>query len=486
MIKQTSIKNTVYLLGVIVLLLTMIFSFVTVGSAKADSAVTYSDALSDLKKADNFDVGLYPLNAKDYSLKVIQVAESSANELFVYVYQPCARSKELTATSINISTAIEDIKYRNYKLRLVSSVSVFYKYVVEDLTVDTSVPMRSYSISSIYRAFDKSIDSELDNGNMLTEVNYDVSKQYYLGSVNGETFCKAVDLETITITDKFVGMVRYLQGYHLFGSSSCDSHFVAFNTDKPIDKLLEADVYYSSQKYRFVNNTPVIDWLFPDELKFLSDVEDNYVSLDYTQKVETDVNGFGAVSYKWDRIETVEQFIEENTQMKEVFSGAVLNVKVASYITEEGKQALKGKKWVLRFAETPLSVNTTASTHVDTYGTAVGNVTILRLKFEYDGVTYNMGVIDNKQTGAVDENGVNKPINKEDLKVELTEAGKWVLIVVAVILVILAIVFFPYTIKLVVGLGKGLWAILKAIWWLICLPFRGIAALINKIKDGRG
>ena len=102
MTKQTSIKNTVYLMGVIVLLLTMIFSFVTVGSANADSAVTYSDALSDLKKADNFDVGLYPLNAKDYSLKVIQVAESSANELFVYVYQPCARSKELTATSINI------------------------------------------------------------------------------------------------------------------------------------------------------------------------------------------------------------------------------------------------------------------------------------------------------------------------------------------------------------------------------------------------
>ena len=47
-----------------------------------------------------------------------------------------------------------------------------------------------------------------------------------------------VDIETITITDKFVGFVRYKDGFKLY-VGACDSHFVAFNTDKPIDKLLE-------------------------------------------------------------------------------------------------------------------------------------------------------------------------------------------------------------------------------------------------------
>ena len=42
-----------------------------------------------------------------------------------------------------------------------------------------------------------------------------------------------VDIETITITDKFVGFVRYKDGFKLY-VGACDSHFVAFNTDKPI------------------------------------------------------------------------------------------------------------------------------------------------------------------------------------------------------------------------------------------------------------
>ena len=57
-----------------------------------------------------------------------------------------------------------------------------------------------------------------------------------------------MDIETIVVTDKFVGFVRYKDGFKLY-VGACDSDFVAFNTDKPIDKLLEADVYYTTQSY---------------------------------------------------------------------------------------------------------------------------------------------------------------------------------------------------------------------------------------------
>jgi len=57
---------------------------VTAFAAETD----YTDALEDLQKDENFNVEEYPDNAKDYSIQVIQIAESTAGELFIYTYQP--------------------------------------------------------------------------------------------------------------------------------------------------------------------------------------------------------------------------------------------------------------------------------------------------------------------------------------------------------------------------------------------------------------
>ena len=201
--------------------------------------ITYSDVLSDLGKDSSFDKTNYPANATDYSLRVIQLAESVNKELFVYVYQPSG--DKVKASSINISTTINDeISYYNYKLKLLNSNGTLYKYLVQDLTVKTDA-VRYYAISSIYRPFDAEIDTQASGGNTITEVNFDVSKQYAFGTINGKPYVNCVDIETIVVTDKFVGFVRYQDGFKLY-LSACDSHFVAFNTDKQMDKLLEADV----------------------------------------------------------------------------------------------------------------------------------------------------------------------------------------------------------------------------------------------------
>lgn len=425
--------------------------------AATSSNTLYTNVIDDLKKDSSFKPSNYPENAKDYGLQVIQLAESADKELFIYVYQPSGQTKNFTACSVNISTTINDnISFINYKLQKLNSNGVFFKYKVSDFTVKTE-PTRYYAISSIYRPFDESIDKPASDGNTVTEVNYNVSKQYCFGEINGKPYVNCVDIETIVVTDKFVGFVRYKDGFKLY-VGACDSHFVAFNTDKPIDKLLEADVYYTMQKYSW-SVVPL-----QGEKETFGEKSENYAYLKYTDKVEHTGGGLFAGTYKWDRIETTQQFIAENDLTQNVYSGAIIDVSVANKITDEGKAALQGKKWVLRFAETSYSLSgypSTGSTFENT--TLVGDVTILRLKFETDGITYNLGTIDNKQTGS------DKPINSEIFEIIINNRGKRILAILAAILLLIILApLLPYIIKFVVC--------------VISLPFKVITALFKGIK----
>ena len=93
-----------------------IFSMVQISNLGA-KAEGYSGVLQDLQKDKSFQVGNYPLNGQDYSLQLIQVAESTDKELFLYVYQPSGETKNFTASSVNFSTTInENISFLNYKL----------------------------------------------------------------------------------------------------------------------------------------------------------------------------------------------------------------------------------------------------------------------------------------------------------------------------------------------------------------------------------
>ena len=425
--------------------------------AATSSNTLYTNVMDDLKKDSSFKPSNYPENAKDYGLQVIQLAESADKELFIYVHQPSGQTKNFTACSVNISTTINDnISFINYKLQKLNSNGVFFKYKVSDFTVKTE-PTRYYAISSIYRPFDESIDKPASDGNTVTEVNYNVSKQYCFGEINGKPYVNCVDIETIVVTDKFVGFVRYKDGFKLY-VGACDSHFVAFNTDKPIDKLLEADVYYTMQKYSW----SVVP--FQGEKETFGEKSENYAYLKYTDKVEHTGGGLFAGTYKWDRIETTQQFIAENDLTQNVYSGAIIDVSVANKITDEGKATLQGKKWVLRFAETSYSLSgypSTGSTFENT--TLVGDVTILRLKFETDGITYNLGTIDNKQTGS------DKPINSEIFEIIINNRGKRILAILAAILLLIILApLLPYIIKFVVC--------------VVYLPFKAIAALFKGIK----
>lgn len=414
----------------------------------------YTDVLSDLRKDENFDESQYPSETDNFSLSVIQIAESSDKELFVYVYQPADSAIDLLATEIRLSTNAPDdeaVSYKDYELSLVSTKGVFDKYKVKDFTVLTDT-VRYYSIVQVVRKWDKSIDDDLPAGNTASTVPCEVSQKWEVSTVDSETTYRMLTLETITITDKFVGYVRYDEGFKLY-VDSCDSHFVAFNTDRNMDKLLEADLTYVSRKY--------IDTIgiFSDGVPTYEEPLTIFKTLSYTDKASNEGDGLFGKKYMWERIQKTEDFLSETDGTDNVT------------ITKEGAAAFENTAWVLRFAETSFkNVSSGAVGSSTSYGTEVSDVTILRLKFETESKTYNLGVVDNKQTGDSSPVVTVKPA---DPWVQFKKMLKKLFAAIAIGIAVFVLGFVVFL------FGRP---IVDFLWGLIKLPFKLIGKLFKKKK----
>lgn len=358
-----------YLIVFLLLISCLFSSFIgsNINSVHAEDVV-YTNVLEDLHSDKTFDKANYPLKSNDYSIQVIQVAESVNNELFVYTYQPSANVK---ASSISISTIIgEEPDYYNYKLGFINSNGVFYKYKVNNFELKTD-EVRRYEISAIYRPFNNILDDKPTDDNTTNEVAFKVGKIWTAQTINNKVTYDCIDIEMIEITDKHVGLIRYYNGFKLY-QSSCDSHYIAFTTDKQIDRLLSAEVFYTSRKAVETVN------IFGTHTDYGTTIEDK-VKLNYDEIVSNTADGWFGDKHTWNRIEKVSEFVLNEDLQKE---------------TEE---ILNNKQWVLRFLETDY-ISTVASVTFNTF-TEVREVTILQLTFETEGVTYNLGVVDNKQSG---------------------------------------------------------------------------------------
>ncbi len=440
----------------------------------------YTNVMEDLKMDTNFDAMDYPVKQNDYSLSVIQLAESSDKEIFVYVYQPNQEYGKYVASTINISTSLHNRdKIKNYKLTLLNYDGVFQKYLVNGLKAQEG-ETRYYDVVSIYRVFDENIDEGLpdDNENTIDEVVFKVAQQYTIKTAeDGNVYISmtATEFETIAVTSKYVGFMRYKDGWHFFPNnySMCDSHFVAFSTDKPIDKLYEIDVAYTTQTYLFaMMGAPNYNIIGP---VFMPENPEDYVQYAYLNWEQQGVytgDGLFAHSYKWNVIETAEDFIKnENENMDNMFSMGIFNIGTRNKMTAEGLADIQNQQWVVRFAETEYRKVTTGDSSSESY-TIVGDVSILRLAFETDGVYYDLPVIDNKQTG----DG-----NPDNVQTTVFEIADWFKILLAILLLILLLVvlwpILPIVFNIIWWLIK---AVIKFAWWLICLPFRLFNSVFKK------
>ena len=154
--------------------------------------------------------------------------------------------------------------------------------------------------------------------------------------------------------------------------------------------------------------------------------------------------------------------------------------------TDESLGFLKDKEWVLRFTETHYREDSTTSYTKRNYA-VISNVSVLRLLFETDGVPYNLGVVDNKQTGSSEPDFIISPtLDVEDW---LAEVLAWIVgCNLLAFFVFVILIFCPWIISLIgkciafvlKWIVKILLWILKGIWFVISFPFKLIGKLFKR------
>lgn len=438
------------------------------GVAFAATSV-YSDVLEDLQKDESFDKNDYPINQTDYSLELIQIAESSTGELLAYVYQPSAGAKGILTKKIRIKYPNSDT-YNDYDLTLLSKNGVFYKYKVDGYVTDyDSATERVYEVVQIMRSASADLgDKVLDeNNNTITYVPYPVGWTFYAKATSdGNVIYGKEKDKSITVTDKYCGQLLFENAGNSFTAGLLGSveygmlHFIAFNADITIDELYQADVSYTIDVYEdYLNKVMgVIQTEYKD--KVISS-ERLSKTLSY-ETVGTYQGDFLSHKYTWKEIMSCEDFINNVCTQSSAFFN--------SSLTEKGSEEISDKAWVLVLGATGIT-NISRSTGVGNYESrytrsCLTDETILRLEGKSNGVLFNLGVVDNYQTG----DGI--PDNKEDYGVnekwwkewweDMQEWFRYIFIFLAsVILVVLIVILAPPIAKL-----------LKFIFKIITAPFR--------------
>ena len=171
-------------------------------------------------------------------------------------------------------------------------------------------------------------------------------------------------------------------------------------------------------------------------------------------------------NFEWNRIQTVDEFIS-GEDSERLYEGAIFDVTTYNKISDESREYLNSCKWVLRFAETEYMVNKNATGVVNWNRYIVGNVTILRLKFVTAGVTYNLGVVDNMQTGS------SIPSNVSGTEVTLSdEFSEFLTALLIIVAIVILIVLSPIVFKAI-----------KLIFQILFAPFKALFGGKSKSKS---
>lgn len=436
-----------------------------------------SNVLEDLRKDPGFTIEDYPFDANDKTINVIQIAEGSGGELFIYTYQPSQQTTYLVASSINISKQKNnnlEISFPNYKLKLVSCTGVFCKYRVEGFELEKTV-VRYYNISNILRPFEYLLD-KLPAVGSESEVPNAVGQLWTVRTVGDNVEYDNTVSDVVTITKKYVGFLHYLDGMTTSGvpgiyggikAQHTIRNFVAFSTDRAIDQLKQVELQYALAdcSYEYCANP------FHGEYKnYVNKTKSEPVTQDPVvisadEKDENVLHGWFGDKYRWDKIQSTSDFLaEQDNQSYELMNS-------------DGVSSIEGTQWVLNFYKETREVTGNANiadNHLFCNYKQVSDVIILRLMFEHDGESYNLGVVDSKMTGD------DKPLNGNEPLIDLLPTWAIVLIIIGVALVVLIVLAIIFPI-----FGKVLLMILKGLLLVISAPFRLIGRAIENRKRNK-
>ena len=473
-----------YLFGALFLSLLFVFQTAIIPAKADENAVVYTDVLEDLQKDETFDVEQYPAVADDYSLQVIQIAESVNNELFVYVYQPSDTLVDVVASHISMYNGYsengKDFSPRLYDLTLLNSNGVFDKYLVNDYVVSSEME-RWYNIVSIYRFPIDGIDTNIANGT-TDKLGYSVGQQWRFYYFNDVLNVEMGTFKTLSIDIVTADNVIYNNGLTIGNLAGlykrASSHFVCFNVEEYIiEHIYDADVTFLSRPVTTYSGIGV-----PDDS--YGEWERQTVTLYDNDTATFNGSGFLGKTYTWNRISRSEDFVSnlENQNVK---------------FNEASRNAILSSQWTFAFCETERDLSSVSGWTISSF-TEVAEVTILRLHFvDVTGNYYNLGTVANIVTEDDVPAGEGDPV-EDAIEELLAKFDSWLKIIgiaiaciaVGVVLVFLVSILWPVLWPLIVAVGKGLvkWIakgiafVFKAIWVIITLPFVLIGKLFGR-KD---
>ena len=431
----------------------------------------YSSILKDLEKDPLFKIADYPSIADDYSLDVVQIAESVDGELFVYVYNPSDATVEVEAAKINMSLQhYEDRSpsYQLYDLTLVSTSGTLDKYVVNDFTVSDD-DYRYYNIAGIYTPFNENIhDSAQQDDDVINYVVSSVGKCFAAYTYNEKLIYECVDVDVVEVDIKSTGSIRYSEGIKSLGVNATDSHFVAFSIDNyDVKRIYDATITYTLYDHYYTIGSGI------DPTPYLSNYRTVTDDIYEWERGNVDGSWLFGYDYNWKRIQTIAEFnvmLQDNTN---------------EYI-DVNQEQLNGSEFVFLFTETDYEVVIGAASGTVSYSsTRVDDVAILRLHFATPTNTYNLGVVSNilSDDGEPDfEVGTGDNIQNwgEDAYEDLE-------IILSIILLLALIVALPHIIKFIksiyYGIRDGITTVIEFVVAIFVTPFELLGSLFGGGKS---
>ncbi|MDE5563214.1 MAG: hypothetical protein K2J01_06710 [Clostridiales bacterium] len=463
---KKQVKNSyLCVLLMLLLLVLMLVSGWFISPAFADTE-RYTGVLDDLHKDSTFSVDEWIDKSKHKVTEVMQIAISSDKELFIYVHQ-VGDIRDFTYVVMNIALFSTELDFKSYELEKVDWNGKFFKYKVIDFKVADS-DIQKYCISRL----DYPVDSKPNGSQVVTYDSVSIGQIWTVTQINDKYEYSYTYFDTIVVMDKFVGFDYSTvlpigwAGY----KSQTNTFYIAFDTDIKMSNLLEAQIEY---KQSYIDGSNV------------SGVKNVVVQCDNEISYSRDVYKHWLVDWPAGTEFKSYKAISTPAEFSKNFG-----------ITVPKKENGKDYEWVVVFYNETKTSGYPGNIKMWTLKPL--DTTILRLKFEKDGVTYNLGTIDNRVSAIIPKpepwksisfwqyiwNCIVKLFNGTANFVETVVAVAAIFVAVA-LLPILLFVFsllspsFGAIMKSILkSIGKALSWLLKGLWWLITAPFRLIVHLI--------
>ena len=282
----------------------------------------------------------------------------------------------------------DDFSPALYGLELMDSDGVFYKYKVLNYAVSSAVE-RFYNVIMIQRPFISGIDSDSGTGTTIDRKAFGVGQYWRVKTEGDSVTYEMLEVDVVQIINPFVSRIRKNKEVSS-NSYFQDNYYVAFSTDRNIEKLLSATVSYRTRDYFYENNSflDIGSTIFNENTDFSNErFSDKDIYCDEVIELDNQIN-FGIFSignkYSWQRIQSAADF--------------VANAGASAADNEEVKKL----QWVLMFDEVSVYRYQSSGTLITTCeeaGQVIDQVTILRLEFVEDGVTYNLGTVSDTVSG---------------------------------------------------------------------------------------